>query len=113
MCEENRYRYREIYNHGIKEWVVYDSKKSKDYHAHVKYSNKNAAKMICIRAQGGVIPKDYPNWMVVAINRLWYGKNFESRQDLNLENLYVKDESVRIKRKQRRRKYPVKRSARR
>lgn len=99
MCQD-RYRFKCIHNHrGEKEWLIYDSKKPKEYHTHLTFDKKTAAKMICIRASQGKIPESYPHWMIISINRLWYGKDFENRQDLNNENLLIKDEDIRIKRK--------------
>jgi hypothetical protein len=77
-------------------WIVCDIKKGKEYHTHVK--NRKSAEMIAVRAHQGAIPDHYPDWMIDSINRLWFGKNYKTRTDLNNDNLMVNDPKIRIKR---------------
>lgn len=93
--------------HGERWWLIKAIDKPKNFHTHVRYEYKQAAKMICVRADEGRIPDSYPHWMVESINRLWFGKGFELRHDLNnnAEELLTNDESVRIKRKRKKKKY--------
>lgn len=99
MFWKGNYLMKVVYYKGRKQWLIKNKKKGKDYHTHVAYENENAARMICIRAYKGTIPKDYPRWMVLSINRLWFGKDFEKRKDICNDNLYTNDPNVRIKKK--------------
>ena len=105
MCRHDKYIMRPIIWHGERWWLIKANGKPKDYHTHVKYEYKNAAKMICVRAEQGIIPESYPAWMVHSINRLWFGKDFDKRGDLNNTDLLTNKEEVRIKRRTKKKKY--------
>ncbi len=98
---KGNYAYKMIYYKGEKWWLAYDvRRKKRNNHTHIPYNNENAARMVVVRADRGKIPEGrYPDWMIESINRLWYGKNFRSRTDLNNDNLLVRDPKVRIKRR--------------
>ena len=81
MFIRGNYKMTTIYWNGKKEFLICDIHKSKEFHTHVNHNKLKAARMIVIRAYEGVIPDNYPKWMIHSINRLWYGKNTE-RMDL-------------------------------
>lgn len=83
------------YPNGVKYWLIFDVTKSKTHHTHVRHSNKKAAKMIMYRAFTGIIPEYYPHYMIVSINRLWYGKDFKENPRLNNENPLTNDPKLR------------------
>jgi len=87
-----------IYWKGEKWWLAHCiGKNKKHHHTHIPYDKESAARMIIVRANKGVIPKHYPNWMVDSINRLWFGKDYLDRKDLNNDNLFVSDPKIRYK----------------
>lgn len=102
MFTKGDYLMKVIYRNGKKEWLLKNIKKPRNYHTHIEYNNKKAAQMICIRAYEGRIPSNYPVWMVESINRLWFGKDFLDRKDLNNSDLYTNDPNIRLKRKKKR-----------
>lgn len=75
MFKKGNYIMKCIYWKGQKSWLLKDTTKPKEFHTHVPFEKKNAAKMIIVRAYKGKIPEHYPHWMIVSINRLWYGKS--------------------------------------
>ena len=75
MFKKGNYIMKCIYWKGQKSWLLKDITKPKEFHTHVPFEKKNAAKMIIVRAYKGKIPEHYPHWMIVSINRLWYGKS--------------------------------------
>lgn len=95
MVREGNFLIKIIYYNHIKSWLVKDITKGKEFHTHVRY--KKAAEMIATRANKGVIPKHYPSWMVESINRLWFGKYYTDRIDLNNEDLYTNNPAIRVK----------------
>jgi hypothetical protein len=88
-----------IYYRGKKEWLIYDIQRDKSYHTHVAYDQMKAGQMIVVRAKQGTIPEDYPHWMVDSVNRLWYGKDYLERKDLNNSNLLTNNKEVRSAKK--------------
>lgn len=79
------------------QWFRVEKKGSPKHHTHVPLDKGfNAARMIAIRANKGAIPEHYPRWMVVAINRLWFGADFETREDMNNDDLMINNLHVRI-----------------
>jgi hypothetical protein len=99
MFRRGNYLSKCIYLHGEKQWLVMNTKKGRCYHTHVDYSNRKAAQMICIRADEGIIPEDYPSWMVDSINRVWFGKDYTDRTDICNDNLYTNNLDVRFPKK--------------
>jgi hypothetical protein len=87
---------RGIYFNGERWWLVCNIRKGKEYHTHVPFDNRKAAQMIVVRADQGRIPESYPDWMVDSINRVWYGKEYKERKDLNNSNLKTNDKEVRF-----------------
>lgn len=89
MFQRGKYLLKVIYNKGVKEIVICNTSKTKDYHTHIPFSKFKAARMIVVRANQGYIPSDYPRWMIKSINRLWYGKNcsedFKMVNDCDIE----------------------------
>lgn len=85
MFKKGNYIMKCIYWNGKRSWLIKDCTKPRDYHTHVPFEKKNAAKMIVVRAFKGTIPEHYPHWMVVSINRLWYGKNSVLNKNENLQ----------------------------
>lgn len=96
---------RGIYFNGEKWWIICDTRKDKEYHTHVPFAKRKAAEMIVVRADQGIIPETYPRWMVNSINRLWYGKDYKDKKDLNNLELKTNDEEIRIPRKKKKSKY--------
>lgn len=110
MFKRGDYICKMVYWKGKKEWLIYNTRRNRSHHVHLPYEEGNAARMIVVRADEGRIPKHYPEWMVKNINRLWFGKDCESRVDLNNQNLLANDETVPGSRKKKRnfRKQPKK-----
>ena len=88
-----------IYYKNERYWLICDRFKAREYHTHVPFEKKNAAIMIMKCAEKGEIKKDYPDWMIESINRLWFGKNYKSNPRLDNRNLKTNDLNVRIKKK--------------
>lgn len=86
------------YYYGNEKWFSVRHRKKEDHHTHIPGKNGyNSAKMIAVRAFKGVIPKHYPLWMVESINRLWFGKDFKDREDIDNTDLYTNDPEIRVK----------------
>lgn len=94
-----RYVRKCVYWNNERYWLLYDRYNKYEYHTHVPFEKKNAAIMIMKIAEKGVITKDYPQWMIESINRLWFGKNYKNDNRLNNDNLLTNDPEIRIKKK--------------
>lgn len=96
------YAVRQTWHQNEKQWTVSyvgkrRTKNRRGRHTHVSFEDYNAAKMMAVRADRGVIPSHYPNWMVNSINRLWFGEHYLERTDLDNTNLLTGDPEIRIK----------------
>jgi hypothetical protein len=101
MSSKGNYMVRGTQYKGEDWWIVVNTSKDKNFHTHVK--NRKTAEMIAIRAHQGTIPSHYPSWMIDSINRLWFGKNYLDRDDLNNNNLMTNNPKVRFIKKKRKR----------
>lgn len=93
----HRYVRKCVYWQGQRWWLISDRFNKREFHTHVPFEKKNAAIMIMKMAEKGEITKDYPDWMIESINRLWFGKDFRNDPKMNNDNLLVNDPEVRIK----------------
>ena len=109
MFARGNYRLDKVYFDGKPSWLAANTKYPIENHSHVDFKEGTAARMIVVRANKGAIPDHYPYWMVVAINRLWFGKNFLEDKNLNNDNLFTKDPVVRLKRRCKKKDRPNKR----
>ena len=94
-----RYVRKCVYWNNERFWLLYDRYNKYEYHTHVPFEKKNAAIMILKIAEKGIITKDYPDWMIESINRLWFGKNYKNNNRLNNDNLMTNDPDIRIKKR--------------
>ena len=109
MFARGNYRLDKIYLDGKPSWLAANTKHPKDNHSHIDFEKGTAARMIIVRANEGQIPDHYPPWMVVAVNRLWFGKDFLEDKNLNNENLLTKNPIVRLKSRAKKKDRPNKR----
>lgn len=87
----------ETITHAGEEFFLVKHLKNRARHTHIPISyGHNAARMVLIRADRGKIPESYPSWMVVSINRLWFGQDYELRTDIDNTNLYTNEADLRI-----------------
>ena len=94
-----RYVRKCVYWNNERFWLLYDRYNKYEYHTHVPFEKKNAAIMILKIAEKGIITKDYPDWMIESINRLWFGKNYKNNNRLNNDNRMTNDPDIRIKKR--------------
>lgn len=79
-------------------WYRIQKKGKRSHHAHISHKESlKTVKMIAVRAKEGSIPrkKGYPDWMVISINRLWFGEDFAEREDLDNSDLFTADPRTR------------------
>lgn len=88
MFRKGHFALKTIYYHGRKQWLAINTARDSSYHTHIPYSKQSAARMIVVRAAEGKIPDNYPHWMVVSINRLWYGKDTTREDKIKQSNQY-------------------------
>jgi hypothetical protein len=99
MFRAGQYFVNVAYSGGERNFCIKHGKGQYKRHTHIPMEcGFNTAKMCAVRASRGTIPPHYPEFMVVSINRLWFGEDFMDRNDIVNENLHTNDPCIRLKR---------------